>query len=117
LSGRLIGVSRDTVASVRLACAGAANCRGKLVLTIARAASRRGKSSLTIALGAVRYSLRRGSAATVRIRLNATARRTLRLARGSLTVTLTIEQTQPKPARNSSQRVQLIEQSAAHSKR
>lgn len=88
-----IGVDAGALALVKLACAGTARCHGKLILTLERTARRDGKTLTKIVpLGAVLYSLRHGSKATVRIRLDATARRLLRSARGSLAVRLAITQ-------------------------
>ena len=91
LNSPRIGVEHRAVALVKLACAGATRCRGKLVLSIKRVEHRRGKTlTWTVPLGAERYSLREGADATVKIRLDAHARALLRSGRGSLQARLTI---------------------------
>ncbi len=91
LSDQRISVAHRAVALVKLECAAAAGCRGKLILSIEHSARRKGKTlTWSVPLGAKRYSLRRGAKATVKIMLDARARALLGAARGTLAARLEI---------------------------
>lgn len=114
LASPRIGVDHDARALVRLACTGTVSCHGKLVLSLEHAVSRRGKRiEQTVPLGSVHYSLRHGSKATVRIRLDATARALLRTARGSLAVRLEITQRTRASSRIELENVVLLDRKPA----
>jgi ABC-type transport system substrate-binding protein len=76
LAGSIVTVTRSGVARIRIRCAGAA-CRGKVVLS-APAGTRGLTARKPVKLGQASFSIARGRAKTVPVRLTARARKAVR---------------------------------------
>jgi uncharacterized delta-60 repeat protein len=104
LSSRISVGPHDELA-IKLACAGASVCRGRLRVTTSLA-SRRGHST-TRTLGAADFAIRAARHATVKVRFSRDGRRLLR-AKHDLPATLTILTVSPRPRRSQDAGVTIV---------
>jgi hypothetical protein len=117
LTGTRIIATRGGDATVKLTCAGAGTCHGKLTLTVetrdvkgARGV-RGGKSYShashvkTTMIGTAGFSISAGTTATVRLVLDAAGKALLRSAHGHINATLTILQSGPSQTHNETVRL------------
>jgi hypothetical protein len=98
LDGSTVTVLRTDRALIKLRCTGTARCSGRLTLTI-RITTRtaKGKRTRSDAIGAASYSIRAGTSAIVRVRINRLGRTHLTRGHGHLRARLTISKTSPSP--------------------
>jgi hypothetical protein len=122
LDAATIRVQGSHEAGVKLACAGAGACSGKLTLTAKSTkgdASRKGAkaSSVMTTIGSARFSISASTTAMVKLTLNAIGRALLKVDHGRLSSILTILESSPASSQTHTATVQLVQQKAAKAKK
>jgi Carboxypeptidase regulatory-like domain len=99
LTGSNVSV-RGREASLKVVCAGAKPCRGRLTLSASHLVKIDGKRrTRTVAIGAATVKLTAGATAAVKIGLNPVGRALLAAARGRLHARLSVLQVEPTPSK------------------
>jgi hypothetical protein len=106
-----IPVQGGAEAQVKLACAGAATCKGKLTL-LTRGPAKKGRSGKAETIGTSSFSISAGRTATVELKLNATGRALIVADHGRLAATLTVLKFAPAPSRAEAVGVHLQERNS-----
>lgn len=97
LSGTTFKIRARKDVLVKLACAGAGSCVGKLTLSAHETVTKKDgkKSSRTVTIGTATFSLAAGKTASVTVQLNATGRKLLTDAHGRLDAHLQVAEQAP----------------------
>ena len=94
---------------VRLTCASASSCAGKVALTVKHRVRRAGRwVTVRLEVGAARFRAKRDGTFVVRVLLDRRGRSLLRAAHGRLAARLRISQSTPGPAQTTVRRVTLL---------
>jgi hypothetical protein len=118
LVGATIAVQSGSTASVKVACRGAATCRGQLTLTAKSTVEFKGKPTLrTVPIGSASFSILGGGSKTVKVKLGPVGRSLLVSDHGRLSARLAIVKVEPAPRQSQVKVVQLVAQKVRGSAR
>jgi cytochrome c551/c552 len=116
LTGSVLSVQSGGKASVKLTCAGTAQCSGKLTLTVT-SKGKHGKKAKAETIGTAAFSIPAGKTGVVTIKLTAAGRALLKAGHGNLSASLTIFKSSPAPATTKRESVTLVQKRAAKAKK
>lgn len=115
LTSTRIMTVRGGDAKVKLTCAGAGTCRGKLTMTVETRGVKGGKQHGHVShvkaatIGTAGFSIPAGKATTIELELNATGRALLKADHGRLSASLTILKSSPAPSQTHIESVRLVQ--------
>jgi hypothetical protein len=122
LTSTRIVTTRGGDATVKLTCAGAGTCRGKLTLTVGTRSAKGGKQHAHAShvkmttIGTAGFSIPAGTTATVRLVLDAAGKALVSSAHGHISATLTILELAPGLESAQVKAVRLVQRKAAKAK-
>ena len=119
LAGTAITVQGGRTSLVKLECLGSARCLGKLTLSakIAPKVKVKRKPARTVRIGTVSFLIPGDETKTVKLTINAAGRALLKADHGRLSASLVILELTPSPESTETKTVQLVQQSAAKTRK